>query len=527
MGEYLNPSGENFAMSLNSKIYVDKSGLIAHLNSLINTEQRFLCVSRPRRFGKTMAAKMMAAYYCHQLEADSQFGDLEIARDPSYATHKNKYDVIMLNMHNFLTPTETMAEMITLLQKEVIGELREQYPGLDVADDELAKAMGKAWRSSGRKFILIIDEWDCLIRMRQDNIAAQKEYLDFLRFWLKDRDYIALAYMTGILPVKKYGLHSALNMFVEYSMTDPGELAQYFGFTDAEVLGLCDKHGMPFEEVKAWYDGYHLHGPISDEAVSIYSPRSVVEALRRKKLFNYWNQTETYEALKIYIDMDYDGLKEAVVTMLAGGSITVNPFKFTNDMTTFDSRDDILTLLVHLGYLNFDPAGNAVAIPNKEVRTEYVNSISSIGWNEVMKQINNANRLLDSLWDMDAEAIARSMDEAHNEVSILQYNDENALSYVINLAFFTAREYYTVIRELPSGKGFADICFVPRRKFADKAAVLIELKWDKSARGALDQIKAREYAGALNDYKQNLLLVGINYDRASKTHECEIERYEH
>ena len=526
MGYYLNPSDEGFRESRNGKIYVDKSELIAYTNSIISTPQKFACVSRPRRFGKTMAAKMLVAYYGHRLEADDLFIDLKIAKESSYAVHKNKYNVLMLNIIDFLDADTPVKEAIKKLKKKIVREIVDEYPQINFFDtDDFVETLNDAYCGSGRKFVVIIDEWDCLFRVDAKDTEAERQYLDFLRAWMKDKEYIALAYMTGILPVKKYGQHSNLNMFSEYSMIDPQALAEYFGFTESEVIDICERFEMPFEEVKAWYDGYYLHTPWSEEAVSIYSPRSVVESVRSKRLFNYWNQTETYEALKIYIQMDYDGLKESIVTMLAGGNIEINPFKFANDMTTFSKKDDVLALLVHLGYLCYDPVGSTVSIPNKEVRAVYVDSIEDIGWNEVIKQIKNANKLLKSLWEMDADTVARSIDEAHNEVSILQYNDENALSYVINLAFFTAKEYYTVIRELPSGKGFADICFVPRKKFADKPAMLIELKWNKSVKGALHQIKSKEYAGVLDDYKENLLLIGINYDREKKKHTCKIERY--
>ena len=526
MGVYLNPSAEDFRESLNSRIYVDKSELIKCTNSLISTKQKYMCISRPRRFGKTMAAGMLSAYYNHQLEADGLFLDLKIAKDPSYAEHKNKYNVLMLNMHDFLSRTKTVQEMKSKLERRIIHDILDEYPDIGYYNtDDLVETMNDVHRKTGRQFIIIIDEWDCLFREHEDRPGDHREYLDFLRAWLKDKTYVALCYMTGILPIKKYGRHSALNMFSEYSMTSPKELARHFGFTETEVVDLCQTHKMPFDEVKAWYDGYLLHDMPNDEVYSIYSPKSVVDALMHKNIENYWSQTETYEALKIYIQMNYDGLKDAVVTMLAGGSVEINTRSFTNDMTTFDTKDDVLTLLVHLGYLSFDPVGSCVSIPNREVSDEYVTSISIIGWHEVMRQVKSADKLLRSLWDMDADAVARSIDEAHNEVSILQYNDENALSYVINLAFFTAREYYSVIRELPSGKGFADICFLPRAKFADKPAILIELKWDKSVEGALKQIKDKEYTGALDAYKANLLLVGINYDRNKKSHECEIELY--
>ena len=309
-------------------------------------------------------------------------------------------------------------------------------------------------------------------------------------------------------------------------MTDPGELAEYFGFTESEVTTLCEKYQMNFEEAKAWYDGYDLiaHRQTGDEHYSMYSPKSVVEAMLRHKFGTYWNQTETYEALKIYIQMDMDGLQDAVVRMLAGEAIKINTGTFSNDMTTFASKDDVLTLLVHLGYLTYNSAAETVTIPNKEVSQEYINAISTMSWRGVMDSVEASRKLLEALWAMDADAVAAGIDKAHEEVSILQYNDENSLSCTINLAFYFAREYYTMVRELPAGKGFADVCMIPRKLHLDKPAVVIELKWDKSASGALAQIKEKKYGNALEDYQGNLLLVGIKYDKDTKKHECVIEK---
>lgn len=364
----------------------------------------------------------------------------------------------------------------------------------------------------------------CFREYQQDQ-TSQKKYLDFLRAWLKDKDYIAMAYMTGILPVKKYGSHSALNMFMEYSMTDPGNLAEYFGFTEREVSVLCEKYEMSFDDVKTWYDGYKfiVHRQSGDEYFSMYSPKSVVEAMLRHKFGTYWNQTETYEALKTYIQMDMDGLQNAIVRMLAGESIKVNVGTFSNDMTTFATKDDVLTLLVHLGYLNYDGTKEMVSIPNKEVPQEYVNVISTMNWHGVADSVESSRKLLEALWEGDADAVAAGIEKAHDEISILQYNDENSLSCTINLAFYFAREYYTIVRELPTGKGFADVCMIPRKRYVDKPAIVIELKWDKSAVGALDQIKEKQYGNALKDYQGNLLLVGINYNKTTKKHECVIE----
>lgn len=377
-------------------------------------------------------------------------------------------------------------------------------------------------------FVILIDEWDCLFREYQQDQEAQKKYLDFLRFWLKDKEYVALAYMTGILPIKKYGSHSALNMFTEYSMTDPGNLAEYFGFTETEVQKLCEKYEMNFEEARAWYNGYHLisHEGGTRKVYSMYSPKSVVEAMQKRKFGTYWNQTETYEALKVYIQMNMDGLKDAIVQMLAGSNIRINTGTFSNDMTTFATKDDVLTLLVHLGYLTYDNEKETVEIPNREVSQEYVNAISTMDWTEVIRSVQTSRELLEALWRMDSEKVAKGIEQTHKEVSILTYNDENSLSCTINLAFYFAREYYTVIRELPRGKGFADICFIPRKIHMDKPAVVIELKWNKSAEGAIHQIKDKQYVEALKDYHGNLLLAGIDYDKKTKQHSCIIEKWD-
>ena len=526
MSSYLNPGSKGFQESLNSEIYVDKSGLIEKTNAVLDTRQKFLCVSRPRRFGKSMAADMLAAYYDRSENSAPLFASLKISKSVSYRKHLNAYDVIKLNMQEFLSMTHSMDDMLSMLQNYLIFDLTELFDGVRFRDKtNLIQVMKDIYSQTKHVFVILIDEWDCLFREYQQDYPAQKKYLDFLRVWLKDKDYIALAYMTGILPIKKYGSHSALNMFTEYSMIDPGDLSEYFGFTEHEVSELCQKYEMSFDEAKLWYDGYQLvaHRMTCNEHYSMYSPKSVVEAMLRHKFGPYWNQTETYEALKIYIQMDMDGLKDAVVRMLAGDSVQINVGTFSNDMTTFSTKDDILTLLVHLGYLTYNSVDETVNIPNKEVSQEYLNAISTMNWYEVANAVNASRKLLEALWRMDANAVAAGIEKAHEEIAILQYNDENALSCTIHLAFYFAREYYTIIRELPTGKGFADICLIPRKEHMDKPAVIIELKWNKNVHGALAQIKEKHYVNALKDYIGNLLLVGINYNKSTKKHSCIIE----
>ena len=521
MGIYLNPGNNKFKRAVNSDIYVDKTGLIKYTNSIVDTLQSCVCVSRPRRFGKSMAADMLTAYYSKGCDSRELFSSLEIAKDENFEEHLNKYDTIFLNMQEFLSRSSNVKELLERVEGKVIRELKKQYPDVELYDEnDLAETMQDIFAESECPFIVIIDEWDCIFREFKHDKAAQEIYLDFLRDLLKDKEYIYLAYMTGILPIKKYGTHSALNMFDEFSMIDPGPLAEYVGFTEKEVEALCQKYQMDINEIKNWYDGYSF-----EEVESVYSPKSVVSCMRLGKLGNYWNQTETFEALQIYIDMNFEGLRDDILSMIAGETVPVNTRSFTNDMTTFRTEDDVLTLLIHLGYLGYRYADKTVFIPNEEIRSEYVIAIAVSDWGEVSKALKNSADTLQAIWQGREEQVAEGIRQAHFETSHLQYNDENALSYTISLALYAARNFYTVHRELSGGKGFADIVYVPRKRFLDKPALVVELKWDKNAEGAIQQIKEKEYCRSLEEYKGNLLLVGINYDKKTQVHTCKIEQY--
>lgn len=519
MGIYLNPGNALFKMDINSQIYVDKTGMIQHTNKLINSQQRYICVSRPRRFGKSMAANMLAAYYGKGCDSSELFDRFKISKLPGYREHLNQYNVIVLNIQNFLSLVPDVSGALDFLQDELLDELKEAYSEvLSPKVKFLSIALEKIYRQNGMPFIFIIDEWDCILRDKRYAVEEQNIYLDFIRNLFKDKAYVGLVYMTGILPIKKYGTHSALNMFIEYSMTDPRQFTEYVGFTENEVQNLCDNSTLSYEALREWYDGYTFL-----KENHIYSPKSVVEALLAERCSSYWTRTETYEALKIYMEMNFDGLKDSVIRMLAGEKIPVNTEKFQNDMTTFSSADDVLTLLIHLGYVAFDMEQSAVFIPNKEIRTEFKNAVEGANWKNVVKAIENSEALLRATWEKDEKKVADLLRIAHSEAtSILTYNDENSLSCVIALAYFSAQNEYTRVRELPSGEGYADVVFVPR-KHSDKPALLIELKYDKSVESALDQIKKKRYFAALEEYHGNLLLVGINYDKATKEHECKIE----
>ena len=532
MGNYINPGNDKFKRSKNSKIYIDKSNLIVQTNEVFNTRQAYICISRPRRFGKTMAAEMLAAYYGIGEDAHPLFENLAIANHPTYEEHLNKHNVIMINMQVFLSKTKqellcdeiSVFKMLSKMRTSIIDELVEDNSEIKYKNkDDFIQVMQDTYHTTKKSFVIIIDEWDCLFREYKDNAKEQKRYLDFLRLWLKDQAYVGLAYMTGILPIKKYGSHSALNMFREYSMTNPRQFLNYFGFQASEVEDLAKQYKVDFEEIKQWYNGYFV-----DLGTPIYNPTSVTECLESNVFASYWSRTETYEALKDYIRLNFDGLKNRITRMIAGHSVLINPDKFINDMTTFNSVDDVLTLLVHLGYLTYNFDNKTVQIPNQEVKYEFVNSIEDLeGWDNVVNAINQSDKLLKAIWNKEADLVATGIEKIHEQnTAILTYNDENSLSCVLSLALYTASNYYTIIRELPAGKGYADLVFIPRKKHTDRPAMVVELKWNKTVEGAISQIRKRNYICALDGYHGNLLLVGINYEKESKIHECSIETLE-
>ena len=520
MGIYVNPGNSSFKKAVNSKIYIDKTELIASVNDRIGTSDCFLCVSRPRRFGKSMAADMLAAYYSRGCDSCTLFAGKRIAEESSFKMHLNQHLVIRLDIQRFLFDESHLDIFIDEIQDRIIQELREVYDGnFQCGPYRLPGTLEQIHAHTGDNFIFIIDEWDCVFRIAKDRIEIQKKYLDFLRGLFKGAEYVELAYMTGILPIKKYGEHSAINIFNEYSMIEPKDLGEYFGFTETEVREQCNEYGADYEEMKKWYDGYQL------DEILIYNPKSVVDALMWKDFQSYWTGTETYEALKVYIDLNFDGLKEAVIKMLGNGRCRINTRKFQNDMTTFHTKDDVLTLLIHLGYLTYDRKTREAFIPNQEIAQEFQNAIEGPAWDGVIRSLEQSADLLECTWKMDGKAVADRLETIHSETtSILKYNDENSLTCTILMAYYSAQAYYMKpIMELPGGKGLADVVYLPKRE-VEKPALVIELKWKKSAEGAIRQMKDRNYASWIEGYTGDILLVGINYDE-KKGHECVIEKF--
>jgi hypothetical protein len=524
MGIFLNRGNEEFTDVVNAELYVDKTDMINFFNQVINTEQRYVCVSRPRRFGKSITANMIAAYFEKGCDSRSLFEGRKLAETENWDKNLNKYEVIRIDLAYLLASVGNPDKTLDELERGLISDLNEAFPGCLAESDTIVPfALDKINDKTGAKFVIIIDEWDCLFRDEKSNTKIQGRYINLLRGLFKGNNakkFTALAYITGILPIKKYSSESALNNFTEYTMTSPKRLAKYIGFTEDEVKTLCNQYDMNYDEVMEWYDGYSFKN-----TPHICGPNSVVKAMLEGQCENYWSQTVAYNSLTTYITMNFDGLRDAIVEMLAGIRVKINTFSYENDMTSFKDKDDVLTALIHLGYVAFDMETEEGYIPNYEVRQIFERTLKATGWDEVIQAVNNSERLLGATLSGDEEEVAEQIDECHMQnTSILKYNDENSLASCITLAYYTARKEYTIIRELPSGYGFADMVFVPKQG-VDKPAMIVELKWNKKAKTAITQIKEQKYVKALEGYKGEVVLVGISYEKKGedKKHSCVIE----
>ena len=515
MGRFLDYGNWDFR-SVRNSVFVDKSGLINVLNGLIDTEKRYVCISRPRRFGKSVAAKMLYAYYDRSSDSRSLFNDLEISKSPDFETHLNKYPTIYLDW-NFFASTKS-ENVIKDSQKMIIEDLKHAYPFVQEKDN-LMFALSEINAQTSDRFIFIIDEWDRLVR--EVDKSVQDEYVNLLRAMFKSNTankVFLLVYMTGILPIIKIESQSALNNFVEYSIINPSKTAKYYGFTKQEVASICEKYDMDLELMEHAYDGY-----IIGSEKSMFNPNSVMLAAEDGEYNSHWSKSASYTTIEHYIKNDIDGLRDKIVRMLNGEKVSISVTSFRNDMKNIETCDDVLTLLVHLGYLSYDPVFGRVMIPNTEVADEFKNSIRVCGWGSLSKAIGNSRELLNATIAGDKNYIEKALDSYHDEAtSFIEFNDENSLACAIRLAYYSAQAQYEIFREFPSGKGFADMVFVPIKN-SPYPALVVELKYDKTAQGAIAQIKAKNYHGKLQNFSKTLILLGINYDKATKKHEVEIE----
>lgn len=516
MALYLNTNGayKDFQMLAYDKYFVDKSAMIEKVNERIKTKNRFLCITKPRRFGKTSALNMLGAYYGKGYPSKEIFDKLNISRSRSYEAHLNKYNVISFSLNELSGRGNTYEDYIGRFRAILENDIREAYP--EFADKEFG-SLSDLLTATGDEFIFIIDEWDYIFShdLYQEN---QSDFLEFLRNLLKDKPYVALAYMTGVLPIKKYSTGSALNMFKEYTMLNDSCFEEYFGFTEEEVGMLCDRQSkLALIEISEWYNGY-----TTMDGTKIYNPRSVVCALEDGCCRSYWTRTGKMDEVLFFLKYDIGEVRDDVVKMVNHMSVRAEiKREYAAGQGSPANKKEIYSAMIIYGLLSYHEG--ELCIPNKELMIEFENALEDDDFGYVAELVRNSAEVLNATLDKQEETVVSYLHNIHNsEIPVLKYNDENSLSCVVTLAYLSARNKYKVEREEKSGKGFADFIFYPRKK--NLPGIIIELKADSTPEAAIMQIREREYCEKLKKEDiENILLVGISYDTVKKVHQCRIE----
>ena len=505
--------------------YVDKSEIISLTNRFVNGQKRFICVTRPRRFGKSVTVKMLNAYYSRGCDSKALFSDLKIASTTDFERHLNQHDVIYLDMTEFADNEENGNKYLENLNTDVVSELKETYK--DNFDKDNRYSLPEAIRCLKRRFIFIIDEWDFVFRQYPKNTKLQEDFIDLLRALFKGAGerFVELVYMTGILPIARYNTQSALNNFSEYTILNPGKFAKYYGFTEDEVKTLCERYKLDFEITKFWYDGYKVG------EYELYNPNSIIELINHGTYKSYWSATAAYDIVKEAINLNFEGLKDDIIKLCSGDTISI-PLPEIKSYNTadlnFKNKVAIYIYLVHLGYLGCNLEEGIIYVPNEETRLELLNSVKENHWTQYESALKLSEQVVVATYNKDAETVANLLSKIHEDkVLALEYNNESALRYVVLMAYLATESYYLApLNEFPTGKGFADIVYLPiSANSKSKPALIIELKKDASSKVALEQIKERDYVSRVKEYTDNILLIGINYDSKTKQHTCLIEEF--
>ncbi len=517
MAIYLNTNTplENYKKLFKSTYFVDKSRIIESINERINTSDGYICITRPRRFGKSSIADMLGAYYSCGVNSKPIFDKLNISVAPSYEEHLNQYNVIMISFNEICEKGDDYASYIGMIRENIKKDIVNKYP--HIKEEEYFN-ISSMLRATGDKFIFIIDEWDYIFNNNLF-IEHQNDFLEFVRNLLKDQPYVALVYMTGVLPIKKYSSGSALNMFDEFTFLKDRSFGEYFGFTEKEVKKLCEKNGrLHFEELESWYNGY-----MTPLGIKVYNPRSVVKALQNSYCESYWTNTGAMDEVAEYLKYNTLEIRDDVIEMVAGGEIDITiKEEFRAGQEPPKNKKEIYSAMIILGFLSY--YDGYLKIPNKELMFEFEKALEDKSFGYVSNIIENSRKMLKATVNQDTQVVEQILHDIHNsEIPILQYNDENSLSCVLTLAYLSARDTYRIEREEKTGKGYADFTFYPRRK--NDPAFIVELKKDELPEVALEQIKEKEYVEKLK--KENtahkVLAVAICYDSKSKEHHCKIE----
>lgn len=516
MAIYLNTNMayKDFKMLSSDKYFVDKSSMIEKVNERINTKNRYLCITKPRRFGKTSVLNMLGAYYGKAYPSNMIFDNLNISKSKSYAKHLNQYNIIIFSMNELSGKGNSYCDYIERFEAIIDHDIREAYPALS---NKKFDSLPDLLTATGDEFVFIIDEWDYIFshELYEEN---QSDFLEFLRNLLKDKPYVAFAYMTGVLPIKKYSTGSALNMFKEYTMLNDPCFEEYFGFTESEVEMLCEKQSkLSLEEISEWYNGY-----TTKAGGKIYNPRSVVCALEDEYCQSYWTRTGKMDEVLFFLKYNIGEVRNDVVKMVNRMSVRIEILdEYTAGQGSPTNREEIYAAMIIYGLLSYHDG--VLSIPNKELMLEFQKALRDDDFGYVAELVRNSEKVLYSTLEKKEDIVASYLHNIHNsEIPILKYNDENSLSCVVTLAYLSARNKYKVEREEKSGKGFVDFIFYPRRK--NLPGIIIELKMNSTPEDAIKQIIDKEYYEKLKkEGTENILVVGINYDADKKVHQCRIE----
>lgn len=544
MGRYLNSKRAAllYRKEANAAYFVDKTRLLDELAVFFETGESgsaqsgtgtpYICITRPRRFGKTVMANMIASYFGMGMDSRNIFDRLEVRTRKWYEKHLNQHNVIYISFNELPNGCKTYREYIARIERFLIEDLLREYPNAKL-DGNMA-----VWDMLNYileleeevKFIFVLDEWDFIFHRDFVTEEDKRDYIGFLGNLLKDQPYVELAYMTGILPIAKYSSGSELNMFLEYTMVSEEKYSEYFGFTEMEVDMLYERYMERTEGpkitrkgLKRWYDGYHTMS-----GRHIYNPRSVVAALANNNLGNYWTSSGPYDEIFYYINQNVDAVRDALALMVSGEAVPAKVREYAAVSMNLTTKEEIFSAMVVYGFLTSEKG--RVFIPNKELMDKFEDMLRrepSLGY--VYRLARESERMLEATIAGDTETMADILEYAHNtEVPLLHYNNETELTAVVNLVYLSARDAYRIEREDKAGIGYVDFIFYPEDKKAD--CIILELKIGHSPEAAIQQIKDRKYAlrfqGKLGEesvYTGRILAVGISYDKVSKKHSCKIE----
>jgi len=497
-----------FIKTTRKKYFVDKTRLIEEINQLVCEADQFVCITRPRRFGKSINAAMLASYYAKNLDTKDLFDKLNISQCESYEKHLNKHNVVYISLNAGGGKFKSYAEYRDYFEIRLMKDLQDLYPKMDPIFT-IAEMFDYAYKKTGEGFIFIIDEWDYIHTNKLFTSDERANFSEFLTDLLKDKSYVELAYMTGVLPIAKYPSGSSLNMFAQYDALEDLKYGDYFGFTQSEVAYLCSKQDVvSIDELTEWYDGY-----LNRKGDHIYNPMSVCKALDNGGCQNYWGNTVPLNEITEFVVHDIDDIRGYILRLAAGEIIEMELFGYNSESPNVITKNTILSLMVIGGFLAYHK--KQIFIPNKEVMKKFETLLLTPEMGNISRVLEKSKDLLKATVNQDADTVAKLIDEAHSiNSSYFEYSNENTLACVISIVYFAAKDTYNIKKEDTTGKGRTDFTFFPLNPM--DTAFILELKTSGSVEEALEQIKSRNYKTTLAAYGGKKLAVAIYCDKDAK-----------